>query len=89
MFNNKYFTTIGQKLASKLDKSASKFESYLGPKCQKKFHLGKVELHEIIDEINSICEKKGMGFDNIPPKIIKWVPHLFGPILTHIYNKCI
>ena len=30
-----------------------------------------------------------MGYDNIPPKIIKWAPHLFGPILLSIFNKCL
>ena len=24
-----------------------------------------------------------------PPKIIKWAPHLFAPILKEIFNKCI
>ena len=29
------------------------------------------------------------GYDDIPPKIIKWAPHLFAPILKEIFNKCI
>ena len=36
-----------------------------------------------------MCVKKDMGADNIPPKIIKWAPELFAPILSKIFNKCI
>ena len=30
-----------------------------------------------------------MGHDEIPPKIIKWAPYLFSPILKSIFNQCI
>ena len=30
-----------------------------------------------------------MGIDNIPPKIIKWAPHIFTPILKVIFDKCL
>ena len=30
-----------------------------------------------------------MGYDRIPPKIIKWAPDLFAPIHMNIFNKCI
>ena len=35
--------------------------------------------------------KKGnpIGFDDIPPKIVKWCPELFASILKSLYNKCI
>ena len=29
------------------------------------------------------------GNDGVPPKVIKWAPHLFGPILLIIFNKCL
>ena len=29
-----------------------------------------------------------MGYDRIAPKIIKWAPDLFAPILMIVYNKC-
>ena len=61
----------------------------MGLKCQKSIFLSDITLGEIIDEINSICVNRGMGYDNIPPKIIKWAPHLFGPILLSIFNKCL
>ena len=86
---NTHFTTIGQKLASKLQTTSTKFEKFLGPSFDKTFFLSRIELHEVVDEINDICDKKGMGFDNIPPKVIKWAPHIFAPILVALFNKCI
>ena len=86
---NKHFTTIGEKLAEKLKNNTTKHETFMGPKLEKTFFLREISLDEVIDEINGIFEKKGMGFDNIPPKVIKWAPHLFAPILVELFNKCI
>ena len=47
------------------------------------------ELHEVIDEIQNICDKKAMGFDEIPPKVIKWTPGVFALILLALFNKCL
>ena len=47
------------------------------------------ELHEVSDLIEKINENKTYGFDTTPPKVIKWAPHLFAPILLVIFNKCI
>ena len=86
---NKHFTSVGRKLADKLENRSSNFLTYLGKACEKNIFLCDVELHEILEEIVGICVTKGMGFDNIPPKIIKWAPHLFAPILLVLYNKCL
>jgi len=86
---NKHFTTIGEKLADKYKNISERYDRFLGAKCQNTFFLKDITLDEVVDEINAIFEKKGMGFDNIPPKIIKWAPHLFGPILVTLFNKCL
>ena len=52
-------------------------------------YLKLVEIHEILEEIKDICIRKARGHDEIPPKIIKWAPDLFAPILLVIFNKCI
>ena len=75
---NKHFTSVGEKLASNLDLSKNKFDSFLGKKCDKTMFLHDVELHEVLDKIHDICVKKAMGFDDIPLKII---------ILQVIFNK--
>ena len=86
---NKHFTSVGRKLADKLQNTDTNFTTFLHNACKKTFFLGDIELHEIIEEILGICITKAMGFDDIPPKVIKWAPHLFAPILLVLYNKCL
>jgi len=86
---NRHFTSVGEKLASKLENSKTKFESYLNDKCQNNIFLHEIEMHEILDEIQGINIKKAMGYDDIPPKIIKWCPEIFAPILRIVFNKCL
>jgi len=85
----KHFTSVGEKLASKLENSKKKFDSYLGKKCEKTFFLHEIEKHEVMEEIQNICEKRAMGHDDIPPKVIKWCPEQYTSILQVIFNKCI
>ena len=86
---NKHFAGIAKKLAAKLKNSDKNFRSYLGRGCKKNMYFKYIEVHEILEEIRNICEKKAMGFDNIPPKIIKWAPEIFASILQTIFNKCL
>ena len=86
---NQHFAGIAKELADKLKKSSKSFHTFLGRECKKSMFFKDIEIDEILKEIRDICEKKGMGFDNIPPKIIKWAPELFAPILQIIFNKCL
>ena len=86
---NQHFAGIAKELADKLKKSSKSFHTFLGRECKKSMFFKDIEIDEILKEIRNICEKKGMGFDNIPPKIIKWAPELFAPILQIIFNKCL
>ena len=86
---NKHFTCVGRKLADKLQDTEKSFSAFLHNACKKTLFLGDIGLHEIIEEILGICITKAMGFDDIPPKVIKWAPHLFAPILHVLYNKCL
>ena len=67
---NSHFTSVGEKLSAKLQRNMADHESFMGQKCQKSIFLSDITLDEIVDEINAICVNKGMGYDNIPPKII-------------------
>ena len=51
--------------------------------------LKPAELHEVYEIIDKICEGKSFGVDKTPPKVIKWAPDIFAPILLIIINKCI
>ena len=85
---NSHFTSIAKKLAVKLKKTNTSFTSYMGRENKSSMYLNEITLEEILEEITNICSKKAMGHDRIPPKIIKWAPDLFAPILCAIYNKC-
>ncbi len=86
---NKHFTSIAQKLSQNLPPSIKSPQSFLRDKNPRTMFLDKIEMHEILEEIQGISDKKAMGHDNIPPKVIKWAPHIFAPILLVIFNKCI
>ena len=86
---NKHFTTVGEKLAEELTQTDTNPISLMGNKNLKSIFLDEIMLHEVLEEISSIDPKKAMGYDDIPPKVIKWAPHIFGPILVKLFNKCL
>ena len=86
---NQHFTGIGKKLAKKLEKSKYKFSAFMGKRNVNSIFLKEIEISEIYDEIRSLCTSKVAGYDKISPKVLKWSPHLFAPILHVAYNKCI
>ena len=86
---NKHFTSVAKKLEKNLKKTNTKHTSYMGRENKSSMYLRYIEVYEIILEIKSIDAKKSMGYDEIPPKIIKWAPHLFAPVLKILFNKCI
>ena len=86
---NNHFTSIAQNLADSLPKTNTTYSSFLGPENKNSIFLRNVDIEEIYEEIVNICPRKAAGYDDIPPKIIKWAPQLFAPILRTIFNKCI
>ncbi len=86
---NSHFASVAEKLSEQRLKTDDKFNKYLGEENKASIFLKNIDLNEIAEEIANLDTKKAMGHDEIPPKIIKWAPHLFSPILKNIYNKCI
>ena len=86
---NSHFTNIAEKLSNNLEKTNISFQEYMGPKNKSSIFLQEIDEEEIYEEILKLNTNKSMGFDEIPPKVIKWAPHLFTPILKSIYNKCL
>ena len=85
---NKHFASVAKELANRLPKMDVNHMSYMGKENKSSMYLTQVELEEIIEIIRNICVNKAMGYDKIPPKVIKWAPELFAPILLVIFNKC-
>ena len=86
---NKHFTNVAKTLAADLQKTNFKFSDFMGTENKSTMYLNFINLLEILDEIEKICVRKAMGFDEIAPKVIKWAPDLYAPILLIIFNKCI
>ena len=80
---------MAKTLANGLQKTDCKYSDFLGSANESTMYLKYIELFEILDEINKICVRKAMGFDEIAPKVVKWAPEIFAPILLIIFNKCI
>ena len=56
-----------------MQKTDSKYSDYLGSENKSTMYLKYIELFEIFDEIKKIWVTKAMGFDEIAPKVVKWV----------------
>ena len=54
-----------------------------------KFRFKNVETAYMFDILKKINTKKATGFDNIPPKLLKYGAHILCNPITRIINKCI
>ena len=71
-FNN-YFTTIGDNLANKTPCSDVNLISYISP-VSSAFSFAEISLESVLKTLKSINPNKATGPDNIPNKILKWLP---------------
>ena len=87
---NKYFTSIGPKLASKLnfDKSNVAPTNFISS-VPYSFFLKPITEVEIIGHLRNLQLSKSTGTDGIPIKYIKMSTCLIAPILTKLFNECV
>ena len=82
---NRYFCTIGNKLATALPNGNS-FKVYMKNKIPNTMFLSPIRESEVTTEIAKLNERKSSGPDNISPRILKFCePELCTP-LTNIFN---
>ena len=67
---NKHFTNVAKKLAENLKSTKTNYKTFMGRENKSSMFLKEISIDEIIEQILSICTKKAMGYDRIPPKII-------------------
>ena len=85
---NKYFCTIGSKLANDLPNGKS-FDTYLKNKINQTMFLSPIKEFEVTNEIIQLNNRKSPGPDNLSPKILKACePQLCKP-LTDVFNYSI
>ena len=86
---NKYFCSVGEKLASKIrDTGSDNFKKYLTHPSQHSIYLSNITINEIIIEINNLEQNKSPGHDEFTAKFLKISHDIISPILCDIFNIC-
>ena len=86
---NKYFSTIGAKLAENFNSINTNHKSYLMNKVENSFFLHSTTEWEITKEINNMDFKKSPGYDEISVKFLQVAKNLITKPLMLIFNKAI
>ena len=85
---NSYFTTIGPKLAEKIQAPVNKtFNAYLGGEICHSFQFKEVNVQDIINAINTIESKASSGYDRISNRMLKAIKNIICLPLTLIINQ--
>ena len=83
---NKYFVEVGPNLSNNLPPSSRDFSEYLEPvDCV--FNFSNITDDAVLRKILKLKSNKGVGPDNIPPKLIKDSAEVIAPYLSYIFNR--
>ncbi|XP_065665414.1 uncharacterized protein LOC136086848 [Hydra vulgaris] len=85
---NDYFLEVGPKLADKIPKNTTNFESYIKPT---NISMKEVNLNtsEVRNAFNSLKNNKSVGIDQISVNVVKAIFDIIEPSLLHIFNLSI
>lgn len=91
---NSYFSTVGQNLVDDLIKNnkntnVGDFKTYCPRSIINSIFITPTDEYEILGIINKLRDSKAPGYDNIGPKLIKYIASLIIRPLTHIFNHSI
>ena len=82
-----YFSKIGLKLASKISShDDNAFKTYLGKSLFSSLFLCPTTYFEVLQEINSLKNKKSCGYDNIPVYSFKVAAKVLATPLSILFN---
>ena len=79
---------LDQNLAIELSPSNIGPESYLQPS-KTAFSLKALSVTTVCELLSQLDEKKALGLDRVPCKLLKLASSIIGPSLTEIFNSCI
>ena len=85
---NSYFSNVGVDLATEIPASGYNPEVYLKP-TDKTFNLPTPTIDRVHGLLKTIDEKKYVGLDKIPNKLLNMAADLIPPSLTDIFAKSI
>ena len=86
-FNN-YFASVDKNLADEIPSPENEPEVYLNP-TDKRFSLKAPIVDTVYNLLRSIDEKKSVGLDKIPNKLLKIAANVVAPSLTAIFTASI
>ena len=82
---NKYFVEVGPNLSNNLPPGSGDFSVYLEPvHCV--FNFSNITADAVLRKILKLKSNKGVGPDNISPKLIKDSAEVIAPYLSYIFN---
>ena len=84
-FNN-YFSSIADNLVKKIPNSFTHFTYYLGNSFKNSIFLKPTSPQEIAQIVATLKPKLSCGYDNIPLKVIKYIPPNILEVLVYIFN---
>lgn len=85
---NEYFTEIGATLARSIPATSIRPESYLEP-TNKRFSLESPTIDIVLNLLQNLNERKAIGLDKIPNRLLKMAANVIAPSLTMIFSQSI
>ena len=85
---NEYFTNIGETLANSLEQNDINPESYV-QQTDNVFNIQPPSVETVSKLLSGINDKKAMGLDNIPNRLLKISAGIIAPSLTKIFGLSI
>lgn len=85
---NDFFTNIGETLAHSLEQTGIKPESYVSV-TSKSFNIQPPSIETVSKLLASIDERKAVGLDNLPNRLLKISSDIIAPSLTSIFHRSI
>ena len=85
---NKHFTEVGSTLVSTLPQNNCDFKQYL-LKTKTNFRLEKISVKSVLETLNSLVIKKGIGLDYISSKLLKVAAPVLAESLCKMFNKSV
>ena len=86
---NKYFATVGSKLASKIPQNINTFFDYLDPTLDRTFFFDPIIPEDLNLEISILQANKAYGLYSSPIRLLKLVKRVLSVPLATIFNQSI
>ena len=84
---NKYFATVGSKLASKIPQTINTFFDYLDPPLNRTFFFDPIIPEDINLEISILQDNKAHGLYSSPVRLLKLAKRVISVPLATIFNQ--